>query len=218
MAMESAAPAVHFLHGSEGVYHTAMLAAGDMLRREEPVVIVDAANVTDPFFLATLFKSAGMEPEPLLQRGYISRCYTFYQVDVTVTEGLAEFLHSVQSRTLLVFGMLDLIDDDQVPPADIHDILTRIQHSFGALKREGVRILLASSPLHFQLKDREPFFNLFREIADVTYRIDTGYRRTAKRGRDGKTDRHSHTSDRQGTGAVGKLPPRAAKRTTGALR
>jgi hypothetical protein len=219
LAMETSLPAVHFLHGSYGVYHTAMLAAADFLRKLQPVVIIDAANTTDPFFMATVFKSGELEPEALLQRGFISRCYTFYQVDVTVTDGLAEFMHSVQSTTLLVFGLLDLIDDDQVPAADIHDILSRIQQTFDQLKSEGITTLLVSAPLRFQLKEREQYFNAFKGIADVTYRIDTDYSRTpARRGRNGKTDRNSHAADRQRAGAVGKLPPRAPKRTAGALR
>lgn len=219
LAMETSPPAIHFLHGSYGAYHTAMLAAADFLRKQQPVVIIDAANTTDPFFMATVFKSADLEPEALLRRGYISRCYTFYQVDVTITDGLAEFMRSVQSTTLLVFGMLDLIDDDQVPSADIHDILARIQHTFNRLKEERISTLLVSAPLRFQLKEREQYFNVFKGIADVIYRIDTDYSRTpARRGRNGKTDRNSHAADRQRAGAVGKLPPRAPKRTAGALR
>ncbi|MFA6438132.1 MAG: hypothetical protein WCX28_02380 [Bacteriovoracaceae bacterium] len=219
LAMETSQPAVHFLHGSYGAYHTAMLAAADFLRKEQPVVIIDAANTTDPFFLATIFKSGGLEPEALLQRGYVSRCYTFYQVDVTITDGLAEFMRSVHACTLLVFGLLDLIDDDQVSAADIHDILDRIRQTFVQLKAEGISTLLVSAPLRFQLKEREIYFNAFKGIADVTYRIDTDYSRTsARRGRNGKTDRNSNTADRQRAGAVGKLPTRAPKRTAGALR
>jgi hypothetical protein len=219
LAMEASLPAIHFLHGGYGVYHTAMLVAADSLRKERPVVIIDAANTTDPFFMATVFKTADLEPEAFLQRGYISRCYTFYQVDATVTDGLAEYMRSVRSATLLVFGMLDLIDDDQVPAADINDILLRIQQTFDRLKAEGISTLMVSAPFGFRLKEREHYFNAFREIADAIYRIDTHRSRTpAKRGRNGKTDRDSHTADRQRTGAVGKLPPRPPKRTTGALR
>lgn len=219
LAMESSLPAVHFLHGSHGAYHTAMLVAADMLRREQPVVIIDAANTTDPFFMATLFKSGDLEPEALLRRGYISRCYTFYQVDVTVTDGLPAFMRSVGSATLMVFGLLDLIDDDQVPDADIRDILERIHATLTHLRSAGIRTLLVSSPLRFQLKEREHYFTAYKGLADVIYRIDADYRRTpAKRGRHGTTDRNSHAADRQRTGAVGKLPPRAAQRTTGALR
>lgn len=218
LAMETSPPAISFLHGAYGVYQTAMLAAAEFLRRKEPVVIVDAANVTDPFFLAALFKMADREPEELLQNGYISRCYTFYQVDVTITEGLAEFIHSVKAKNLFIFGLLDLIDDDQVVTADLHNILERIKQTLDQLKAQRISTLLVSSPLHFQLKEREQYFNAFKGIADVTYRIDRDYSSTpARRGRNGKTDRNRNTSDRQRTGAVGKLPSRPSKRTTGAF-
>jgi hypothetical protein len=219
LAMETSPPVINFLHGSYGVYHTAMLVAADLLRKKESVVIVDAANTTDPFFIAGLFKTSGLEPEELMQRGFISRCYTFYQTDVTLTDGLAGFMQKVNAKTLLVFGMLDLIDDEQVAIPDIHDILTRIKQTFDHLKMQRISTLLVSTPLHFQMKEREQYFNAFKGIADVTYRIDTEYKHTpAKRGRNGKTDRNRHTAHRQGTGAVGKLPPRAPKRTAGALR
>ncbi len=218
LAMETSPPVINFLHGTYDVYQTAMLVVAEFLRKKEPVVIIDAANVTDPFFLAGLFKMADREPEELLQNGYISRCYTFYQVDVTITDGLAEFIRSVNSKNVFVFGLLDLIDDDQVVISDLHDILERIKQTLDQLKAERISTLLVSTPLRFQLKEREEYFNAFKGIADVTYRIDRDYSRTtARRGRNGKTDRNRNTPDRQGTGAVGKLPARTSKRTTGAF-
>ncbi len=219
LAMETSPPVISFLHGTYGVYQTAMLAAAEFLRKKEPVVIVDAANVTDPFFMAGLFKMADREPEELLRNGYISRCYTFYQTDVTITEGLEEFIRSVKAKNLFIFGLLDLIDDDQVVISDLHDILERIKQTLDQLKAQHISTLLVSAPLRFQLKEREQYFNAFKGIADVTYRIDRDYSRTpARRGRNGKTDRDRHAPDRQRTGALGKLPPRAPKRTAGALR
>ncbi|MFA6470301.1 MAG: hypothetical protein WCW35_15510 [Bacteroidota bacterium] len=218
-AMEVSPPAINFLYGTYGVYQTAMLIAADMMRQGEAVVIIDAANVTDPFFIAGLFKSSGIEPEGMLQHGFISRCYTFYQVDVTITDGLIEFMEKVHSKRVLVFGLLDLIDDEQVAVADIRDILTRVKETLDHLKTFGITTLLVSTPLRFQLKEREQFFNAYKGISDVIYKIDTDYSHApARRGRNGKTDRNRNTAHRQGTGTVGKLPPRAPKRTTGALR
>lgn len=217
--MELSPSAINFLHGTYGVYHTAMLLVADLLRKKEPVVIIDAANTTDPFFIAGLFKTSGVEPEEFLQHGFISRCYTFYQVDVTITDGLMDFMRQTNAKTLLVFGLLNLIDDEQVALSDIHDILTRVKETLDQLKTENISTLLVSTPLHFQLKEREHYFNAFKGIADVTYRIDREYHHSpTRRGRNGKTDSHRHTTHRQGTGAVGKFPPRAPKRTAGALR
>jgi hypothetical protein len=217
--METSSPAINFLHGNYGIYHTAMLVAAELLRKKEPVVIVDAANTTDPFFIAGIFKTAGLEPEELMQRGFISRCYTFYQVDVAITDGLAAFMKKTNAKTVMVFGLLDLIDDEQVSIPDIHDILARIKQTFDQLKTENISTLLVSTPLHFQLKEREEYFNAFKGISDVTYRIDKEYHHSpARRGRNGKTDSDRNKAHRQGTGTVGKLPPGAPKRAAGALR
>lgn len=218
LAMEAAAPSIHFLYGGAGVYHTAMFAAAEFLRKREPVVIVDAANTTDPFFLAGMFKAVDEEPEALLQNGFISRCYTFYQVDVTMTEGLLDYMQKVHSKRLFVFGLLDLIDDEQVTIADIHDILGRIKETLDILKERGVSTLLVSRPLRFQLKEREELFTAFKGISDATYRIDTeGIRPAAGRGRNGKTHSNRHKAHRQRTGTVGKFSPSAPQRTAGAL-
>ncbi len=218
-AMEISPPSVHFLYGTGGVYHTAMLAAAEQLRRGGSVAVVDAANVTDPFFLAQLFKSADVDPEPMLRRGYISRCYTFYQVDVAITDGLLDLLRSVKAETLMIFGLLDLIDDDQVAIPDLHDIMARIAGTLKEVSAAGISTLLVSTPLHCHLKEREHYFDTFSGISDVIYRLDAPqHRTTTGRGRNGKTDRHSHTAHRQRAGAVGKLPPRPPQRTAGALR
>lgn len=217
--MESMPAAVHFLHGNYGIYHSAMLIAVEILRKGESVVIIDAANVTDPFFIANAFKQVDEDPEPFLQKGFISRCYTFYQVDVTITEGLTDFIKKVHGANLFIFGLLDLIDDEQVTVRDIHNILERVHRTFCELKKNNISTLLVTTPLHCQLKEREHFFTAFKGLSDAEYRLDSRYNhRQTKRGRDGKTDRNSNTTHRQRAGTMGKLPPRAPERSTGAFR
>jgi hypothetical protein len=163
---------VGLLYGEKKVYSLAMLITAEMLLREQNVVIIDGANRVDPYLLAKLARMRNIDPYCFLDRVHVTRAYTCYQLDISITDHLLEFVRTTGACCVIIFGLLDLFDDDQVPLSDIADILRRVHQTFVHLKANGVSTLLVSVPPRFQLKEREKFFQSMTAMSDVSYRLE----------------------------------------------
>ncbi|HVN47456.1 MAG TPA: hypothetical protein VMU30_01410 [Bacteroidota bacterium] len=161
------------LYGEHGVYSTATLVAAEIIRYQSPVVFVDGANRVDPYYLARLARYTGFAPHTFLNRAFVSRAFTCYQMDVALTDGLLEYMQSVNSRVLLIYGPIDLFDDEQVTMRDIVDMIRRIHLAFELLKRHHISTMLVSKTPHFQMKGRERLLLQFKEMSDVIYRLES---------------------------------------------
>jgi len=209
---------VGLLYGEKRVYSLGMLVTAEMLMHTRSVVFVDGANRVDPYLLARLARLRRIDPYSFLERAYVTRAYTFYQMDVSITDGLTEFVRGVGSRVVIVYGPIDLLDDDQVPAGDAAEILRRVHDTLAQLKGSGVSTLLVSSFPRFRLKERERFFDTVRDMSDVQYRLE---RRTDRHhiileehhdGKDHADRDHAHPVRREQLVAV---PPGIAERRPG---
>jgi len=163
---------VGLLYGERKVYSLATLIAVEILIRDPAIVIIDAANRVDPYLFARLARMKHIDPYSFLDRTYVTRAYTCYQLDISITDGLFQFVCGVNARFVIVYGLIDLFDDDQVPVADVVDILRRVRETLRALMTKGISTLLVSSTPHFKLKEREHFFGHLTAMADVRYRLE----------------------------------------------
>ncbi len=163
---------IGLLYGDRTIYPTATIVASEIIHRNGSVVFVDAANRVDPYYLARLARYRGIDPDDMLRRAFVARSFTFYQFDITLTEGLLEFMQSVHASSLIILGPLDLADDNQVPLADVYDILRRVHLALHELTRAGISTLMVSRVPHFQLKDRQGLFPLLRRSVDTIYRTE----------------------------------------------
>lgn len=169
----SASPGkIGLLYGEKGVYPLATLIAAEILKRSRSIVFIDGANRVDPYYLSKLARYQLTDPYDFLDRVYVTRAYTCYQLDISITDGLLDFLCAVDSRLVIVYGLLDLFDDDQVPVLDIVDILRRIRQTLVHLKANGVSVFLVSTYPHFHLKEREQFFKQMMLMTDIQYRLE----------------------------------------------
>jgi hypothetical protein len=166
---------VGLLYGEHGVFPTATLIASEIIMHHQSVVFIDAANRVDPYFLAKLARYKGFAPHAFLDRAFVSRAFTCYQLDVAVTDGLLEYMQSVEARVLLVYGPIDLFDDNQATMKDIDDIIQRVHNTFELLKHHHISTMLVSKTPHFQIKERERLFLPFKEMSDVIYRLESYY-------------------------------------------
>jgi len=206
---------VGLLYGDRGVYPTATLVASELIKRRGAVVFVDGANRVDPYYLAKLARYQSLDPYFFLDRAFVSRAFTCYQFDVTVTDGLLEFMQSVQSTVLVVYGPLDLMDDEQAPLRDVYDILTRVKGTFEMLKHHHISTLMVSKDVKFQIREREKLFPLLYRMSDVVYRLDhiEGFQRITIEGESHGTnnpDRHAIDPGRRSQ--LVKIPAGAQKR------
>lgn len=206
---------IGLLYGERGVYATATLVASEVIRRCGAVVFVDGANRVDPHYLARLARYRSLDPAAFLERAFVSRAFTCYQLDVAITDGLVELMRSVEAASLIIYGPMDLMDDEQAPLGDIYDILSRIKRTLEELKRENISTLLVSKVPRFQIREREKLFPMLKTMSDVVYKLDSvgGYQRiTLEGGTNGTNGGNRNAIDTAGRTKLVQLPEGAQKR------
>ncbi|MEW5800214.1 MAG: hypothetical protein AB1728_14545 [Bacteroidota bacterium] len=203
------------LYGTKEVYSLATSLTAEFLGLSETVVCIDGANRVDPYALSKIARIHLVDPYTYLDRVYVSRAYTCYQLDVSITDGLFDFLRSVGARILLIYGLINLFDDDQVPDMDIVDILRRVRQALVHLKANGISVLLVSSYPHFHLKRREEYFKHMMLMSDVHYRLetdDTSQHTFIEESCNGKNNTDGNHAYPIRAKQLVTIPPRAAER------
>ena len=163
---------IGLLYGERGVFATAILVSSEIIKRDNKVVFVDGSNKVDPYYLAKLARYRGIDPKIYLQRAFVSRAFTCYQLELTITEGLRLFMNEVGATTLILYGIIDQMDDEQVPKKDVFSIMRKIRDTLNILRSESISTLLVSRIPHFQLKERERLFESVKRMADVRYHLE----------------------------------------------
>ncbi|MGC8897511.1 MAG: hypothetical protein ACP5ON_04620 [Bacteroidota bacterium] len=162
----------YLLTGSYNIYTVSLIIMLEILKRDEPVVLVDGANQFEVYSLARLAKINAVEPYQILQRVFISRAFTAYQIDSLIRNGVRPFLRQINSRALFVFGLLHTFYDDHVSMRDSLRSLEGIRLVLDLMKKEGISIVFASEFLFPARKDKVNLFKKMVLMSDEIYRLN----------------------------------------------
>jgi hypothetical protein len=154
------------------IYTVSLIIMLEILKRDESVVLVDGANQFEVYSLARLAKINAIEPYQILQRVFISRAFTAYQMDSLIRNGVRPFLRQINSRTLFVFGLLHTFYDDHVSTRDSLRSLEGIRLALDLMKKEGISIVFASEFLFPARKDKVNLFKKMVLMSDEIYRLN----------------------------------------------
>lgn len=157
-----------------------LYAAAQVLAHGHPVVLVDGANRFDLYYVAEFARRVAsrheavrkqLTPERLLDNIYISRAFTCYQMEATLTERLPTFVHSHHIPVAMIFGLLDTFYDEQAPMFEVTAGLQRILSSLHRMKRTEVSILLAMLDVRPASKDRQMLLPMVLSVMDDVYAV-----------------------------------------------
>jgi hypothetical protein len=180
--------------GAPSVYKISMVIIKEMLRRMQNIGIVDGANRFDAYHLARLAQAEGENPSVILDRVFLSRIFTAFQMDGVITRGVDAFLSGKYGeqaeRVMVVFGLLDLFYDDEVSVRESEKSFMRMSETFKRLKEKGISILLVSENLIPAREDKRYFQSRLKAMADGIYEVDYNYINTHDADRR-KVDKHT---------------------------
>jgi hypothetical protein len=169
------------LHGSRLVFRLSLAAAAHVLFSGKTVALVDGTNRFDLYALAEFARrqaasggnARNMTPGDLLDRIFVSRAFTCYQMEATVTERLPAFLKKNGAPVAIIYGLLDTFYDEQAPLFEVRAGLRRIIAALHRLRSEKVTVLLASQTMRLASPERNNLFPaLMREMDTVYYVAD----------------------------------------------
>jgi len=128
------------LHGHSSVY-TASLLLGCASGR--PVAVVDGSMRFNSYIVSRLASFLGLDPKNTLKRTHVTRSFTAFQTEATITSKLPRFLARVPCPLVIVTGLLDTYYDEQVKPSECRESLGRVMRTFSGLAGRGTHVLIA---------------------------------------------------------------------------
>jgi hypothetical protein len=161
------------------VFRLSLSMASQALLRGVPIAVVDGSNRFDAYMIAEAARqiTAGrsgrrVTPEELLNRIYVARAFTCYQMEATITERLPAFLKRIHAPVAMVFGLLDTFYDDQAPLFEVKASLERIIAALHSMKQENISLLLASKEIRVESKERNTLLPRLLSSLDQVYSIE----------------------------------------------
>jgi len=92
---------------------------------DSSVVFVDGGNSFNPYIVAELARSYGLDSRTTLENIYVSRAFTAYQLSSLVLEKLEPFLKSKKARLLVVSDISSLFFDKDIPKSEAKDLFIK---------------------------------------------------------------------------------------------
>lgn len=163
---------VYLLYGESPIFRLSLMMAAHALNTGTSIAVVDGCNRFDAHSIARFARERGKDPSDFLNRIFVSRGFTCYQMEAAITNRLSSFLDRIGSRTALIFGLLDTFYDEQAPLREVQQILQRVLGSLHAMKQEGISILLACTEWNVLPQERNRLFATLKQGMDRVYRLD----------------------------------------------
>lgn len=116
------------------------------LGRGETILVLDAANGFDAFWVARLARRHGKNPRDYLQRIRVSRAFTCYQL-AELLERVPAAVRRHRASLILVTGLPDIFYDEEIPAAKTAAVFVRAARSLLALRRWRCPVVVFSNQL-----------------------------------------------------------------------
>lgn len=169
---------LYCLHGNRSVFRLSLYAASRALLNGHFVAVVDGSNSLDLYYIAeyarrvAAMRDSQVTPEEVLERMYISRAFTCYQMEATITERLWEFVRSKHIPVVMIFGLLDTFYDEQAPLFQVKASVQRILEVLYRMKQSHLSLLLAMHDIQPASKERAQLAPIVWSAMDEVFSID----------------------------------------------
>ncbi len=162
---------IYLLYGDKRVFQLSLLLASHSLIGGNPIAVIDGCSRFNVHTISHFARQHRLSPEILLNRIYVSRGFTSYQMEAAIRDRLAPFLKRIKSDTALIFGLLDTFFDEQVPFREAKSMLQRIIAQLVTMKKQGISVLIASEEWNVLPKERNQFFSMIKNTVDAAYKL-----------------------------------------------
>lgn len=108
------------------------------------VVFVDGGNIFNPYVAAEIARSFGLDPHFVLERIYVSRAFTAYQLSALILEKLPSFLEQCNARLVFVSEISKLFLDRDIPKTEAQDLFVKVCSALSEVASKNGKIVLAT--------------------------------------------------------------------------
>ena len=152
------------LHGSSSVMSLSSLLC---VRAQLPVqlgglgsnvVFVDGGNTFQLYHVARLARLHGLDPKQTLERIYISRAFTAYQMTAIVLEKLRETIQRYDAKLVVISDIAGFFLDKDIAETEAHRVYSQVLAYLSNFAKENQVMLVATYPPH-QASRRNTFLH-----------------------------------------------------------
>ncbi len=224
MVQHFAAPSgkTYLLYGDKPIFLLSLKMAAYGIAGGSSVAVVDGCNRFNVHFLSQFAREKKLNIDDFLHRIYVSRGFTCYQMEQAIVHRLPSFLNTIDSRTAMIFGLLDTFYDQQASLQEVRQILRRVVAALQEMKADGISVLLVCRKLNVLPKERNELFTTLQAGVDTIYRLqsdDDVPKLFLEKGviDDGANSADLHQHYRQRDRKLVEVPPRTSQRRPGAF-
>jgi hypothetical protein len=142
------------IHGSSSVVSLASLLC---VRAQLPVqlgglgsnvVFVDGGNTFQLYHIARLARLHGLDPKQTLERVYISRAFTAYQMTALVLEKLRETIRRYDAKLVVISDIAGFFLDKDIAETEARRVYSQVIAYLSNFAKENQIMLVATYPPH----------------------------------------------------------------------
>jgi hypothetical protein len=108
------------------------------------VVCIDGGNTFDPYAVSAVAQEYGLEPRSVLEKIFISRAFTAYQLTALIFEKLEEALKRYRSKLVVISDITGLFLDRDMPKMEGRDTFLKMTQYLLELATGRPTIVVAS--------------------------------------------------------------------------
>ncbi len=108
------------------------------------VVFIDGGNSFNPYLVADIARGWSLNPRNVLERIYVSRAFTAYQLSALILEKLDAFLEGHDADLIFVSNVASLFMDKDIPKTEAQDLFLKVCHKLAEIARNRQKMVLAT--------------------------------------------------------------------------
>jgi hypothetical protein len=108
------------------------------------VIFVDGGNTFNPYLVAEIARSHGLDSRLSLKKICVSRAFTAYQLSSLILEKLEDFLRKRSAKLLIVSDIASLFFDRDIPNTEAKDLFMKVCVKLSEIAAENKLIVIVS--------------------------------------------------------------------------
>jgi hypothetical protein len=138
---------------------------------DSSVAFIDGGNSFDVYMTSSIAQEYGLDPKQVLERIYISRAFTAYQLSSLILEKLNEAYGRFGSRLIVVSDIISLYLDRDVPWSEAMDVFYKLTSYLTKFAKENKVIVVATHFPRYRSGRSMYFESVLFGRADVLIRV-----------------------------------------------
>jgi hypothetical protein len=135
------------------------------------VVFVDGGNTFRLYHVSRIAQLSQLDPRQVLERIFISRAFTAYQMTAIVLEKLKETVDKFDSRFVVISDIAGLYLDKDIPPREAKEVFNQLTVYLSRFAEENQLIVLATCLPHYPSRQNAFLQEAARGRANVVISI-----------------------------------------------